>query len=157
MFRKLDDFVNIWQVESQKTIQLLTHVTDETLDQTIVEDHNTIGWLSWHLGVSVIGLGGLASIPFSINKDQKQIPRTADEIVNTYEIATSEFLSYVKKNWDDEELLKEIDMFGQKIPLGTLLFMIIEHQTHHRGQLTVLMRQAGLKVTGLFGPTKEEQ
>jgi uncharacterized damage-inducible protein DinB len=32
----------------------------------------------------------------------------------------------------------------------------IRHQTHHRGQLTVLMRQAGLVVPGCYGPSREE-
>ena len=36
------------------------------------------------------------------------------------------------------------------------LFYLIAHQTHHRGQMTVLMRQAGLRVPGIYGPAKEE-
>jgi uncharacterized damage-inducible protein DinB len=34
--------------------------------------------------------------------------------------------------------------------------MIIKHIIHHRGQMTVLMRQAGLKVPGVYGPAREE-
>jgi uncharacterized damage-inducible protein DinB len=34
--------------------------------------------------------------------------------------------------------------------------MMIDHQTHHRGQMTVLLRQAGLTVPGVMGPTKEQ-
>jgi hypothetical protein len=37
----------------------------------------------------------------------------------------------------------------------TLLYMIF-HQAHHRGQITVLMRQAGLKVVGIYSPAQEE-
>jgi uncharacterized damage-inducible protein DinB len=33
---------------------------------------------------------------------------------------------------------------------------LIQHQAHHRGQMTVLMRQAGLPVPGIYGPSKEE-
>ena len=33
---------------------------------------------------------------------------------------------------------------------------LINHQNHHRGQMTVLMRQAGLTVPGVYGPAKEE-
>jgi uncharacterized damage-inducible protein DinB len=32
----------------------------------------------------------------------------------------------------------------------------MKHEIHHRAQMTVLMRQAGLKVPGLYGPAKEE-
>jgi uncharacterized damage-inducible protein DinB len=38
------------------------------------------------------------------------------------------------------------------VTLGAL----VGHQTHHRGQMTVLMRQAGLVVPGIFGPAREE-
>ena len=33
--------------------------------------------------------------------------------------------------------------------------MLIGHQTHHRSQMTVLMRQAGLVVPEVYGPAKE--
>jgi len=37
-----------------------------------------------------------------------------------------------------------------------VLVSLITHQAHHRGQMTVLMRQAGLKVPGVYGPAREE-
>jgi hypothetical protein len=39
---------------------------------------------------------------------------------------------------------------------GSLLLFLLQHQSHHRGQMTVLMRQAGLSVPGIYGPSKEE-
>ena len=39
---------------------------------------------------------------------------------------------------------------------GFSLFVIVSHQAHHRGQVRVLMRQAGLSVVGIYGPTREE-
>ena len=36
------------------------------------------------------------------------------------------------------------------------LQILLFHQTHHRGQMTVLMRQAGLPVPGMYGPAKED-
>lgn len=33
---------------------------------------------------------------------------------------------------------------------------LIKHIVHHRGQITVLMRQAGLKPAGVYGPPKED-
>jgi len=53
-------------------------------------------------------------------------------------------------------LLDELDMYGEKWARGHTLMVLCTHQTHHRGQMTVLMRQAGLKVPGVCGPSKEE-
>ena len=33
---------------------------------------------------------------------------------------------------------------------------LIKHIVHHRGQVTVLMRQAGIKPFGVYGPPKED-
>ncbi len=33
---------------------------------------------------------------------------------------------------------------------------LITHQAHHRGQMTVLMRLVGLKVPGVYRPSKDE-
>ena len=42
------------------------------------------------------------------------------------------------------------------MPNSIFLMTLINHQNHHRGQMTVLMRQAGLTVPGVYGPAKEE-
>lgn len=47
-------------------------------------------------------------------------------------------------------------MYKEKWTIGLTLSILISHQIHHRGQMTVLMRQAGLRVPGVFGPSREE-
>jgi hypothetical protein len=47
-------------------------------------------------------------------------------------------------------------MYGEEWAKGFVLQCLILHQAHHRGQMEVLMRQAGLKVTGIYGPAEEE-
>ena len=47
-------------------------------------------------------------------------------------------------------------MYGEPWQRALTLAILVAHQTHHRGQMTVLMRQAGLKVPGVYGPSKDE-
>jgi uncharacterized damage-inducible protein DinB len=47
-------------------------------------------------------------------------------------------------------------MYGERWRKGTVLSALIKHQAHHRGQLTILMRNEGLTVPGIYGPSKEE-
>jgi uncharacterized damage-inducible protein DinB len=47
-------------------------------------------------------------------------------------------------------------MYGSTWHRASVLLSIVRHQIHHRGQITVLMRQAGLPVPGLYGPAREE-
>jgi uncharacterized damage-inducible protein DinB len=52
--------------------------------------------------------------------------------------------------------MQEDDMYGEMWKRGFTLYNLITHQIHHRGQMTVLMRQSGLKVPGFYGPSFEE-
>ena len=65
-------------------------------------------------------------------------------------------VKYLSENWKDENLPEELPMYGQTWKKGAVLDSLIKHQTHHRGQIKVLMRQAGLAVPGIYGPSKEE-
>ena len=60
------------------------------------------------------------------------------------------------KHWTDENLTDGILMYGETWTKGFALTCFLMHGAHHRGQMTVLMRQAGLKVHGVYGPAKEE-
>ena len=65
-------------------------------------------------------------------------------------------INALENKWTDASLDEEIPMYGQIWKKGNILSSLILHQAHHRGQITVLMRQAGLKVPGVYGPAKEE-
>jgi uncharacterized damage-inducible protein DinB len=47
-------------------------------------------------------------------------------------------------------------MYGERWPRGATLLALVVHQTHHRGAMTVLMRQAGLAVPSIYGPNREQ-
>ena len=81
---------------------------------------------------------------------------TADEIKKAYATASKEMLDAIKSSWDDAGLQIEDEMYGEKWKRGVTLAILIHHEVHHRGQMTVLMRQAGLLVPGFYGPAKEE-
>jgi uncharacterized damage-inducible protein DinB len=87
------------------------------------------------------------SLKQEITTENWTLGRIAWHIVASIHIITS------NTNLTFEEL---IDFIGQKKPNGTLLMFLLQHQNHHRGQMTVLMRQAGLTVPGIYGPSKEE-
>jgi uncharacterized damage-inducible protein DinB len=72
-----------------------------------------------------------------------------------WHLASRSLLAQVKR-WDDARLEVEDDMHGQRWARGFTLTALLEHQIHHRGQMTVLMRQAGLRVPGIYGPARED-
>ncbi|MGE7090707.1 DinB family protein [Lysinibacillus sp. NPDC048646] len=156
MYRQVEDFLNEWSNASLGTTQVLKAVTDEKLNQSIVEDHSTLGWLGWHLAGAIGYFGYLAGLQVPMLRQEDPVPATAAEIVAAYEEAANSVKEEVAK-LSNEDLLEEVKGFDGPIARGAILRILVDHQTHHRGQMTVLLRQAGLPVPGVMGPTKEMQ
>lgn len=156
MYRTVNDFLADWSAASAGTVQVLESLTNETLEQAIVEDHNTLGWLGWHLTHAIPYFAGMIGLELNAPGDPKFVPSEAVRIVSAYEQVSDELKSAVERELSDDKLLETVDNYGQQTPRGVLLRVMIDHQTHHRGQMTVLLRQAGLKVPSIMGPTKED-
>lgn len=156
MYRQVDDFLSEWAASAHGTIQVLKAVTDEKLEQSIVEDHSTLGWLGWHLVGAAGYFSYLAGLQVPMIRQEDPIPSKVAEIVAAYEKVANDVKEEAAK-LSNEDLLEEVKGFNGPVKRGALLRVLIDHQTHHRGQMTVLLRQAGLPVPGVLGPTKEMQ
>lgn len=156
MYRKKEDFLADWTNAAEGTIRVLESLTDDKLNQAIVEGHNTLGWLGWHLATAPAFFGGLVGLSIEAAGGPNDVPAKASEIVDAYKKIAEDVKREVEK-LDDEKLVDTVESFGRQTPRGALLRSMIDHQTHHRGQMTVLLRQAGLPVPGVMGPTKEDQ
>ncbi len=77
-------------------------------------------------------------------------------IVAAYASNSDKVAEAVTQKWSDAQLVEEIPIFGRTLRKGEVLAMLISHQSHHRAQMTVLMRQAGLKVPGVYGPSQSD-
>ncbi|HEQ99985.1 MAG TPA: hypothetical protein ENO22_11665 [candidate division Zixibacteria bacterium] len=156
MFRSVDDFESIWKSESENTLKVLESLTPESLSQSVADDHRNIGRIAWHNVLTIPEMMSLTGLQFSGISANDPIPDRPEKIVEAYRSAASDLLKQIKSRWDDAALLLEDDMYGMKWKKGFTLYILVVHQAHHRGQLTVLMRQAGLNVPGVCGPSKEE-
>lgn len=159
MFRTLDDVRACWTREADATLKLLAAVPDGALGQAVTEDHRDLRRMAWHLVESLLEMparfgitlpdhglvaGGFIGEP----------PQSVGEICAVY-ARNSEALLEALAHWTDEDLVLSDDMYGETWLRGLSLWILVVHQTHHRGQMTVLMRQAGLPVPSIYGPTKE--
>ncbi len=156
MLRKIDDFVKHWEYEAESTGKVLHALTDASLGQKVTDDGRSLGFLAWHLTHTLGEMLGLVGLKIDAPAHDVECPTSAAEIAAAYEKAAKSVTEEVKKNWTDETLLQSDEMYGETWERGLTLFYLIAHQAHHRGQMTVLMRQAGLPVPGVYGPAKEE-
>ena len=156
MFRNLEDFQTAWSYEAEMTGKALLNLTDESLNTKVSEDGRTLGYLAWHLTLTLGEMLAKVGLTIDAPAEDAECPASAAEITRLYGIAGKSVGEEVAKNWTAETLLIEDDMYGETWSRGMTLFYLIAHQAHHRGQMTVLIRQAGLRVPGIYGPAKEE-
>ncbi len=116
----------------------------------------TLGNLAWHLVTTIDEMVGKAGLQFSPTSHETPEPDSAKEILRAYQFSSEALTNAVNEQWSDNTLQEEKDMYGESWSIATILKVLLTHQIHHRGQMTVLMRQAGLKVPGLYGPSREE-
>ncbi len=155
MFRRIEDFIEAWNQESEATLKILGACTDGSLAQVIAPGRRTLGRLAWHLVLTMREMPEVAGLPVGGPAATTTVPPLS-EIVHAYETAAHAVSEAVSTHWTDAMLGEHIPMYGEQWRRGEMLLALIVHQAHHRGQMTVLMRQAGLKVPGIYGPAAEE-
>ena len=156
MFTKLTHFERAWQFESDATLKLLRALTDASLAQAVAPRERTLGRIAWHVTTSLPEMMERTGLRLAGPVAHAALPSTAAEIAAGYEAAAASLVPAIRSGWTDETLQQTDDMYGQRWKRGLTLTALVTHQAHHRGQMTVLMRQAGLRVPGLYGPAHED-
>ncbi|MEK0313578.1 DinB family protein [Cohnella sp. 56] len=156
MFTSIEAFVQEWESVSAGTRRLMEALTDASLSQSVGEDYRTLGRLAWHLTCSPHEMLVRTGLELQAPGDEHVVPSSAADIAAAYARTSREVAGAVREQWQDAKLAESSDMYGEQWPNGITLRAVIQHEVHHRGQMTVLMRQAGLRVPGLYGPSLEE-
>jgi uncharacterized damage-inducible protein DinB len=155
MYSKISDFTNDFDQETEITLKVLNNLTDDSLNQKVTGKGRSLAKIAWHIAGAFGEIGATAQLQLS-RIDEEPVPESAKTIVDAYSKSASSFKEVVMKEWNNESLNEEINMYGEAWTKGQTLSALIVHQIHHRGQMTILMRQAGLKVPGVYGPAYEE-
>ncbi|BCB04128.1 DinB family protein [Bacillus sp. KH172YL63] len=156
MFTTVNDFVQEWKREAATTQKVLDALTDESLKQEVAPDMYSIGSVAWHITGSSYYFPAQLGIMFEAPDLRKDAPASAAEISETYKSVSDRLSEAVSEQVTDERMNEMVNLFGMDMPVQAVFRLLIQHQAHHRGQLTVLMRQAGVRVPGVYGPSKEE-
>jgi uncharacterized damage-inducible protein DinB len=156
MFLTIKQFTDAWQQESGNTRKILSALTDDSLDIKVADQYRSIGRMAWHIVLTLGDMGEGVGLKVDAPAKDAPVPPSAREIQDAYNKAAKTLSDSVISDWTDHTLGTEVEMFGQKFTNGFGLWMTLVHEIHHRAQMTVLMRQAGLKVPGIYGPSYEE-
>lgn len=156
MYHTIEEFMNEWTQEAKATQKILDNLTDESLLLKATPEYRTLGSLAWHIVTSIHEMLSRTGLDFVGAEHESSAPAAAKEVAENYRTASENMIAAMKQQWSDQSLNELDDMYGEKWPKSQTLSVLNSHQIHHRGQLTVLMRLAGLKVPGMYGPSREE-
>ena len=156
MYYKVEDFLKDWKYESESSLKIFNSLTDDSLTARVTNEGRSLGFLAWHITQSIGEMMNRTGLTIRGYDEKQDAPVSAKEIADAYKRVSDSLVEEIIKKWTDDKLMLEDEMYGEKWKKGSTLGILILHQTHHRGQMTVLMRQAGLKVPGVYGPSYEE-
>lgn len=156
MYRKLYDFVADFKDESEATARLLAALSEASLHQRVSEQGRTLGQIAWHITLTFGEMLSHAGLPVATPGEGAPPPDSVAGLLAAYRREAQAALDAVAAAWNDGLLAEEIPMYGESWPRGKVLSALIRHQAHHRGQITVLARQAGVTIPGVYGPAREE-
>lgn len=156
MFRKLDDFYKQHEIQVKSVLENLGELTADSLEETSHEGGRTIRQLVWHLVRTVSEMMSRTGLEMDEAVLKDPAPASPQELAASYEAAHRALIALIKEKWDDSTLELTDEMYGMTWSRGLTLAVLLKHEAHHHGQLTVLMRIAALPVHGPTGPSKEE-
>ena len=157
---ELQQFIEVWDKEAQKTADLLRALPREQYDFRPDPEGRSLGELAWHLAEGDAYMTyGIEQGQFALDMRPPGIerPRTVEDLALGFEQVHRDALGRVRK-LKPEDLDRKLPFFtlGPTPVRDVLWDMVLLHTIHHRGQLVLMCRLAGGRPTGLYGPTREE-
>jgi uncharacterized damage-inducible protein DinB len=156
MYVTIADFIREWNKEALLTQNVLDGLTDDALKQQVYPEGRTLGRIAWHLTTTIPEYLAHFGLKIDGVENAENVPTSAKEMAETFRNVSSYASKVIEEQWTDESLEQIQEAFGRQESNAMILMGLIKHIVHHRGQVTVLMRQAGLKPFGVYGPPKED-
>lgn len=150
------------------TRKVLERIPNDKLDWRSVPKGNTIGWVGSHL-VEIPGWveGTLTSDEWDIHPPGEEPYRTTvlaskEEMLAAYDKTLPIARAAIAKT-SDEGFAQQWSLLMQGKPIMTMprysviRSFVLNHTVHHRAFLLSYLRQVGVAVPGMYGPSGDEQ
>jgi uncharacterized damage-inducible protein DinB len=148
--------------ETQTTRRVLERVPEDKLAWKPHQKSMSLGQLALHIATVPGAVAEMASqSPFQMPQFQQPTATSAAELVPALEQSVAKARE-ILRSMDDADLqrtwrLVHGDQELMAMPVGGILRTImLNHWYHHRGQLSVYLRQVGVPVPSIYGPSADE-
>jgi uncharacterized damage-inducible protein DinB len=148
--------------EARATRRVLERVPGDRLNYRPHEKSMSLGQLALHVAIVPGGIAQLSRrSPAQVPEFKQPSPQTAAELVPALERSLAQ-AHEILGGLDDDVLnepwkLMDGDREVMAQPVGIMLrALMLNHWYHHRGQLCVYLRQVGVPVPAVYGPSADE-
>ena len=156
MYVTIANFIKEWNKEAILTQNVFDGLTNDALNQQVYAEGRTLGIIAWHLTTSIPDYLADFGLKIGSVENIDNVPTLAIELAEIFKKVSINAAEVIEEQWTDESLKQIQNAFGRQETNASILMGLIKHIVHHRGQITVLIRQAGLKPFGVYGPPKED-
>lgn len=150
--------------EMANTRRTLERIPEDKLELKPDEKSMSLGRLAGHVA-EMVNWGSMVMQTESLNLDggdhQALTATSRQQLLAAFDKSVAEARAAIEKGADADMIKNWSLIFGGKPVLSmpriaVLRSMVLNHIIHHRGQLTVYYRIAGVPVPALYGPSADE-
>lgn len=156
MYYRINEFFKDWNNEVVKTTKVFSMVTEEAKAVALGDKVRTLARLAFHIPQIISQIGEQTGLLQEAELPELPLPETMEKTMTMYLDYHIRIANAIKINWGESPLREEVDLYRHKWLKGDVLSLLVQHEIHHRSQMTVIMRTLGLPVPNLYGPTIEE-
>ncbi len=160
----IDALAMEYQYETGVTRKVIERVPEDKYGWKPHDKSMTAGALAAHI-VEIQGWtpDTLAHDEFKIDNYEAYKPKSKADLLQTFDTLVADTLKAMKGGVTDQLLMKPWKMTqkGQTLlempKVAVIRTWVLNHQVHHRGQLSVYLRLLGQPVPSIYGPSADEQ
>jgi len=150
--------LGLWDWENAATLKVLRAVPEDRLGFRPHAKGWAMGPLAWHIATSerwfCTDAMGLA-VPGDDPVPKERPPATAAAMAAAREASHAALAGAVKAQ-SDAWFQEEAGFKGMRMSREQVVHLMVRHEIHHRGQLSMLLRIAGAKVPAVYGPSADD-
>ena len=149
--------------EAGSTRRLLERVPADKLGWRPHPKSRTLGQLAMHVATVPGAIASLAHLDtWAFEKGGKDVdPKNVKEILDAHDAGVATVKESLERMDDTKIMGAWVGTVGGKpvitVPrVGFLRTIMLNHHYHHRGQLTVYLRELNVPLPSIYGPTADE-
>ncbi len=160
--RMIDPILMELEQEAGATRRLLERVPEEKMSWKPAPKSMTLGQLALHLATTPGGVAQMATVDvFERPSFEQPEAKSRQELLDAFDGGLQQAKSILNE-MDDARLMSTWTFQRDGKPvmqvprIGILRMIMLNHSYHHRGQLTVYLRELGVPLPSVYGPTADE-